>query len=216
MAEVPRPAGPDEQALTPGPAEPVVPTRLAEQPLRAAEAAQAQENPASTEPLEHGGARGNRIGDQRYASTPWYRKDKVIGTVGVIFLVLVTAIPLGALLFTWNESASNPSSSGSITFSPETFACGTSETISLTVHLPAFVVGTTTLTYEDEGVAGATFLVSDRFTRQIDNTWQDKETMTPGTFTCTSSDGGSVGKHNVLMRDQDGDVLATGSYTLTH
>jgi hypothetical protein len=170
------------------------------------------QQPEQSQPGQQDWSTGYQQGYAGYPPAKSSNKGMIAAIVGVVGVVVVVAIIFAAVLIA-NSGKNN--SGGSITFSPQTFGCGTTQTISSTVRLPASVGGTTTVTFYNDGVAETTFQVSTRFTKQTDNSWVYNETENSGTFTCTSSGGASVGKHNVSVQDQTGKVLGSGSYTVT-
>jgi hypothetical protein len=164
------------------------------------------------QPPQQDWSTGYQQGYPGYTPAPSSNKGLIAAIVGVVGVVVVIAIIVVAVLI---SGGGKKSSGGTITFSPQTFPCGTTQTISSTVRLPASVAGTTTVTFYNDGVAETTFLVSDRFTKQSDNSWLYNETENSGTLACTSTGGASVGSHSVSVEDAFGKVLATGTYTIT-
>ncbi|HEX7492508.1 MAG TPA: hypothetical protein VF337_12475, partial [Candidatus Limnocylindrales bacterium] len=99
----------------------------------------------------------------------------ILGVVGVILVIGI--IVAGVLISGGGKSntvGGTPSPSyqtGGIVFSPQTFACDANVTITATIRLPASVDGTTTVTFYNDGVSETTLQVSDRFTKNSDNSW---------------------------------------------
>jgi hypothetical protein len=170
------------------------------------------QQPQQPQPGQQDWSAGYQQGYAGYPPARSSNKGLIAAIVGVAGVVLVVAIIFAAVLI---AGSGNNNSGGSITFSPQTFGCGTAQTITATVRLPASVAGTTAVTFYNDGVAESTSQVSNQFTKQGDNSWLYNESETSGTFACTSSGGASVGAHKVSVQDQSGKVLATGSYTVT-
>ena len=106
-----------------------------------------------------------------------------------------------------SPSGGKVAGSGSIIFSPSTFSCD--QTVTLTITLPATVKETDEITLRVDGTSKDTHTVVDEgMTKQADGTWYVTSSGTPD---CSIG----VGHHTEQLVDQNGNVLAEGSFTIT-
>lgn len=140
------------------------------------------------------------------------RRD--VRPVALIVGGLLIAAIVGAALFLVNGAGNGAgkSSSGSLTFTPSSISCSSTQSMTLTIKLPASLQGSDVVTMEFDGATvGSTTLDQSKLKRQSDGTWLITEPY--GYGDCGTSS--AVGKHTGTFLDAKGNVLAEGSYTLT-
>ncbi|HEX7591866.1 MAG TPA: hypothetical protein VF375_07930 [Candidatus Limnocylindrales bacterium] len=161
------------------------------------------------QPAQQDWSAGYPQGYPGYAPARSSNKGMIAAVVGGAGVVLVLAIIFAVVLI------SGGGSKGGITFSPATIACNSTQTVTSTVRLPSSVSGSTVISFYNDGTIESTFQVNSKFSQQSDGTWMFTEVESTGTFTCDSTGGTSVGTHNVTVKDASGNILGTGTYTVT-
>ena len=100
---------------------------------------------------------------------------------------------------------------GIVTVAPSTFSCSDSSVqVALTIWLAGSVSATEQVTGQTDGSNGTTQAVSDGFSKQSDGRWMMADTMS-GPDVCSSL---ATGIHTLTVVDSQGNVLASGSFTL--
>jgi cytoskeletal protein RodZ len=111
-----------------------------------------------------------------------------------------------------SDAPQQDATSGSVTFTPSTVSCSSTQSMTLTIRLPASLQGSDELTLKGDGeVKGSFILDESKLERQSDGTWLVSELYDYGA--CGTS--GAVGTHTFTILDANGKVLAEGSYILT-
>jgi hypothetical protein len=100
---------------------------------------------------------------------------------------------------------------GTITVTPSTFSCSDSSVqVALTIWLAGSVSAAEQVTGQTDGSNGSTQAVGDGFTKQSDGRWMEADTLS-GSDLCSSL---ATGAHTLTVVDSQGNVLASGSFTL--
>ena len=129
-------------------------------------------------------------------------------------LVDLSANLLAEGSFTLTASASaKPTtvSAGSITFTPSSWSCSAASVqVTEAVRLPASIAGSSQMTSEIDGQGMGTGTVSSTLKKQSDGSWYAAYTN-PSATLCGLYD---PGKHTVTVKDQSGQVIAEGTFTV--
>jgi hypothetical protein len=129
---------------------------------------------------------------------------RLLAIGGVALAIVVVAIVV--------VMSMGSSSSGGITISPNNYSCTSTNSVTITIKLPASLKETDRLTWQIDGKTLSTLAVSDLFTKQPDGSWQYTDTST-GASGCAGITG--MGPHTIAFLDASGHVLAQGSFTVS-
>jgi pSer/pThr/pTyr-binding forkhead associated (FHA) protein len=134
----------------------------------------------------------------------------IAAIVGVVIFVAISGKPSG----------SNPSSSDGVTFRQSPFSCSQLGAVDQTVRLPSSLDGTEMIYYEADGQRipnenGHGFVRADGYVKQTDGTWLGSHADGASEL-CTGPSGDFIsGDHTMQIVDSNGEVLASGSYSVT-
>jgi hypothetical protein len=109
------------------------------------------------------------------------------------------------------------SKSGIIVFSPSTFSCSSTTSVTETVTLPSSLHYADQISLKLDGTVEATSTVGGSgFVQHTDGTWTSTSPISTSDVCGLASSGSiSMGTHTLQVIDASGKVLAEGTYTLT-